>query len=89
MIYQLKRAIPRLDRSMCTVVTIREYLTAGDVLAQARAGEGELLQSLTLLGKLTGLDMMEVESLDVEDVNAIMDQISKIITKEAATDPKA
>ena len=97
MIIQLKRAIPRLNRDdgSISAVNVREYITAGDMLAQQRAArrdatdaENELVCSLTLIAKLCGLDMKEVESLDVADVNAITSYVAGLLKTEAEPDPK-
>lgn len=87
MIVELKHQVKGLARDL-SAVSLREYLTGGDVLAQERCKGSDTEKGFVLLARLAGLDMAELESLHVADINVLMGHVNKIVQSESAEDPK-
>ncbi len=81
MIKKLRRPIPALaeNQEPYTELKVREYITAGDMLAHRRvddAFEGDCV----LIGRITGLDPIEVRSMDILDVQELQEKIREWMT---------
>ena len=81
------RPIRRLDGTLCTGVTMREWIEGGDLLAQQRAEDNDLARSFALAGSLCGLDMAEVSSMDLIDIRKITKAAETLLDRVNA-DPK-
>lgn len=82
----LKRPIVRQDGQTVSTVKPRAYLTAGDVMAARRySKDDEVLQNFMLVARVCGLDIIDVESMAIEDVEAV----SRAFAEEETSDPKA
>lgn len=83
MIFPLRKSIKTLDGRDLTSLTVREYLTGGDVLASQRANKIPLEQTYQMIAVLTGLDLAEVLDADVRDLNALAEHVQGLLS-----DPK-
>lgn len=85
-ILTLRKPITRIDKTQCTVVALRHYLTAGDVMAASRdGGSDSTAVALVLVARVTGLDAREVDDMDIRDVEDAIAHIEAIRQR----DPKA
>ena len=78
---KLERPIESLTGDKITHVEIRDYVTGGDLLAQVRAEDHDLARSFALAASMCGLDKAEFDSLDVRDINRIIDRVSPLLDK--------
>lgn len=93
MILELSRPIKVAGGEEISRLKLRDYLTAGDVLAAHRAGPSDAVIQVAMLGcRVSGLDMSEYESLDVLDMDRIVAHVGDLQGKrfpEASADGAA
>lgn len=82
---KLQRPIQALTGETITEVTIRDYITGGDLLAQVRAEDNDLARSFALAAAVCGLDKAEFDSLEVGDINRIIDRVGPLLDPKEPT----
>lgn len=76
---KLRTAFKTLDGRSLSTLTLRDYLTVGDVLdAEREGGDSSNKIAVVLVAKVAGLDVKEVHSLDTRDFDDISDHVIKI-----------
>lgn len=101
MIKKLRQPVPSLDekRSAYTELNVRDFITAGDIMAMRRHDGDAFEADCILIGRVTGLDAKEVASMDYQDV-ADLQEVCRAMMKrpdppeevddaEADTPPKS
>lgn len=83
---QLRRPFPLLDKTMCEVVRPRDYLEVGDFLAARRESQDEAVQTAVLVARVCGLELSEIQSMDMRDYLQVVEHVAKLQESE---DPKA
>ena len=76
--YNLITPFTGLDGKTVSSVQLRTVMTVGDILAMRRASEDAVQRSFVLIARMVALDMREIESMDIRDVEAIDAALEKV-----------
>lgn len=88
MIHKLINPFKDLGGVLRTELQVRDHLTAGDVLHARRSGAGDdFTIGLELIARVCGLDMKEVLSMDMRDVDVLDAHIGELRSPKAPADP--
>jgi len=75
-----------LTGTLRTTVDLRDVLTGGDVLFAQRQKGNAVEQGYHMIARIAGLDLREIEEMDVRDIAKIDAHIARI--QETPADPK-
>jgi hypothetical protein len=78
-----------LGGQLRTFVEVREVMTGGDILFARRtsASKDPVELSFMIAARMCGLDMSELESMDVRDIEAVQDYVNGLQSKKADATP--
>lgn len=88
---KIKLITPFVDmaKETRTCVDLREVMTGGDLLFARRESSTKdpVEVSFRLVARMIGLDMSELESMDIRDIEVLQGKIEEIQSKKADATP--
>jgi hypothetical protein len=78
-----------LTGTLRTALDLRDVLTGGDILFAQRQKGNAVEQGYHIIARVAGLDLKEVEEMDVRDIAQIDAHIVQIQAPPESADPKA